>query len=294
MNTSIAATMAVNSLAPTPHFEMDVDAATNHSSNVAPAPDTDDGARILAVFEEGENIAFAAFDELASEIVLESTSAFGYDTMDVIQAFRRNIDEPTVILVSPRVAANEPLLDVLIKTDLTISVGDSEPASGPSESGAPTTTTAPDAPTLPYKVLKSGAFAAPHCLANILENLEVKELNQMEQQSEQARNAVAFPPLPASALLDRDSQDVLGANPSAAYSRLSTLIDLEDSTQVRALGGLMSYLQATLFRLDSSQIAVLRVRNAKDLAFLKVSWSAALNYLSEAAFPNTACVLAAG
>ena len=141
--------------------------------------------------------------------------------------------------------------------------------------------------------MKSGAFAYQSCLNNLLENLEVKELSLMEKRNEQARYAVDFPlpsPPPPGNSGTSSLSSYIQPTKSTAYNSLSTLLDLEDATLVRALGGLLSYLQATLFRLDSSKVAVHRVKNAKDMSFMKIDMPSlrSLHVFSEQRHPNIA------
>ena len=72
------------------------------------------------------------------------------------------------------------------------------------------------------------------------------------------------------------------------YNRLSAVISLDDTTLVRALGGLVCYMQSTLFRLDSAQVSVHRVRNARDMSFMSVDLASlrALHIFKEERHPG--------
>jgi hypothetical protein len=84
--------------------------------------------------------------------------------------------------------------------------------------------------------------------------LHVKEARRDQEAATVASNAVSFPtPFDAKMASASSSYNIVMGQGGNFHS-LATLIDFNSSSEVRAVGGLMSYLQSTLFRLSENNV----------------------------------------
>lgn len=235
-------------------------------------PPSDDAMRALCVVEEKTSISFAYFDELTGTLILETSACFGFDTGEVIDSFKNSVETPNLILVSTRIADNGPLLEIIVRASSTSSNATAS-ASGLPPPGTSSTESLDESDMIPYKVLKTSNFDLGVCQQLITTKLHVKEQSRDQEAARVSSNAVSFPTHfdeKANSTAAGSYRIVMGQERS--FHSLATLIDFNSSSEVRAVGGLMSYLQSTLFRLTENNIVTInRVTNSPPSSYLRVT-----------------------
>lgn len=91
-----------------------MDSTTQNPPEMDCEPVVSHTLRALSIFEEGDSISFAFYDEESDAITLETSQAFGHDTTLVVEAFRSGMLEPSIVVVSNRIAQNGPLLALIL------------------------------------------------------------------------------------------------------------------------------------------------------------------------------------
>ncbi|KAL3797587.1 hypothetical protein ACHAW5_003306 [Stephanodiscus triporus] len=210
----------------------------------AAPPDTEPALRVLSFYEHGSRIAFACYAEDDNEIVFEDVRAHtGSDTERVVRGVLSET-RPNLILVSNKVVANVPLLECLTARQCG---GDGVDSGGEGGRGHEQVRDEPGPRPvsaiggIPYQLLKSSAFEPRQCRSVILNQLRVLTL---------MRNGH-----PTTADGQRDGFDITRNYTTAQrhasnFHSLSSMIDFESPTLVRALGSLLIYLRNTAFRLE--------------------------------------------
>lgn len=162
----------------------------------------------------------------------DATAHSGADTERIVQGVLADA-RPNLVLVGGRVVANAPLLECLTTppggTGDGVGDGDGAARAATAEEGSAADNDAPATaarPTIPYQLLKSSAFEPRQCRSVILAKLRVLTLMRRAVTRDFAPHATAH----ASA-----------ATPSNFHS-LASVIDFDNSTLVRALGSLLTYL----------------------------------------------------
>lgn len=218
------------------------------------APDTEPALRVLSFYEHGSRIAFACYSEDENEIIYEDRRAHtGIDTERVIQSVLQET-RPNLILVSNKVVANAPLLECLTtRYNLDGEDENRNPNNvGTTRTASSTTTTTG---SIPYQLLKSSAFEPKQCRTVILQQLRVLTLMRNGQPTTADRHE-------GESSFDHAQNytsniDAMQQNhhhhqhlPANKFHSLSSIIDFDSSTLVRALGSLLIYLRNTAFRLE--------------------------------------------
>lgn len=219
-----------------------------------------------SVVEEGSQIAFACYDEAKNVITLEQSHANGYDTEELIERFY-TATRPNMVLLSNKSASNASLLHILTRPP---------PQAPPDEEedGEPTTQQQQyghngfqPTSSIPYRLLKTGAFDIKKCRDVILQKLRVVDLLRSpptQQQQRQANDQFNLP---------------VGHFEQSSYHSIASVVDFDSSVLVRALGSLLSFLQSTLFRLEEgSTVTVNSIVQANSSMFMRIS-SSTLNAL---------------
>ena len=222
----------------------------------AAAPDTEPALRVLSFYEHGSRIAFACYSEDENEIIYEDRRAHtGIDTERVIQSVLQET-RPNLILVSNKVVANAPLLECLTtRYNLDGEDENRNPNNvGTTRTASSTTTTTTG--SIPYQLLKSSAFEPKQCRTVILQQLRVLTLmrngqpttadrHEGESSFDHAQNYTSN--IGGMQQYHHHHHQHLPAN---KFHSLSSIIDFDSSTLVRALGSLLIYLRNTAFRLE--------------------------------------------
>jgi DNA mismatch repair ATPase MutS len=249
-----------------------------HLLEAAPLEATE--MRCMSVFTDGDKIAFACYIEAENEILLEQSHANGYDTEAIIELFL-TISRPNLLLCSSKVAVNAELLRILTTPTNPISSMEASTM----RTATISTEVEPErmqqsqhkTDTIPFKILKSGAFELKSCRRLLLEKLRVLSLLRHNQEH-RMQKASAYRSRPGiNTNNDRNFQndDISASSTMArnnvAYNSLAALIDFESTTLTRALGSLVTYLQDTTFRMEEgSFVTINSISYAKSANFMRI------------------------
>jgi hypothetical protein len=258
-------------------------------SRGAGAPLMEAATVCMTVVEDGPYIACACYNEERNEITMEQCHSSGYETEGILERFVA-ATRPNLVLVGNKIVNNAPLLNIVTRpppplpTDSsgdeqdnghgtaaagTIQPGQAQPQPHPAGGSVRNETNdimAPSNQSIPYRLLKSGAFESRACRALVLQKLRVLSLLRQRQPSSSVPRDVhasvrAFPPNPLRA-------NVTYRRPST-YHALAAIIEFDSKVQVQALGSLLSFLQATLFRFEpDGTITVNTIRHAQSTKHL--------------------------
>ena len=221
------------------------------------APLLDQSMVCMSVVEDGPRISFAAYNEETNLITLEESYANGCEVQNVIEGVLLAL-QPTLLLVSNQVVANDKLIGLLTKPPSIASFSAQNPSNSSTDKISPG--------SIPYRALKSSCFDFRSCRDIILQKLRVRSLRRMSSRTDEEQ-----------AELGGDS-----SVPLSMYHALATVINFESKNQVQALGSLLSFLSDTAFRLanhddstndyeGSSLIVVSDVVRANTSMFMTVS-----------------------
>jgi hypothetical protein len=220
---------------------------TNNNNNEE-APPMEPSLTCMTVVEDGPRIAFACYAEDRNEIVLDTSHANGYDTETVLERFLATT-RPNLILVSNKIVSNTPLLQLLTKPPPG---GEEEQVPPPQDNAAIPNNNSDEgrgsaSQSIPYRLLKSGAFDLRSCQALILQKLRVLSLLRRDAQEHAAgmddpyrHDRQFFPRQPGNHAVFRPS----------SYHSLASIIDFDSKVQIQALGALLSFLLTTIFRME--------------------------------------------
>ena len=220
-----------------------ISAAATARMGAAP-PDTEPALRVLSFYEHGPRIAFACYAEDENEIIFEDVRAHtGADTERVVRGVMLET-RPNLILLSNKVVANAPLLECLT-TRYHHGSADAGERRELSENFHNDDTDPRDASTItgsiPYQLLKSSAFEPRQCRSVILNQLRVLTLMRNGQPTTADRHHDDF---------DHAQTYTAMQEPVNNFHSLSSMIDFDSPTLVRALGSLLIHLRNTAFRLE--------------------------------------------
>ena len=217
---------------------------------------------------EGSDIAFASYDEERNDIMVECARVSNnYDGagcyQEVIERFLA-VARPNLILVGNKNASDTELLHAL--TSLPPQASTTHETVSPLQSTAAAATTITG--SIPYQLLKSGAFDNRKCRALILQKLRVLDLIQkarfQQQQQQQQQQKFA----------DRNTMydEYQTMFQPSTYHSLATVVDFESQVIVKALGSLISFLQNTIFRLEEGgTVTVSSIVQGRSSMFMRIN-----------------------
>ena len=210
----------------------------------------------VSVVEEGSQIAFASYDEDKNTVVIEQSFANGYDVEAIVERFFA-ATRPNLVLVGNKIAANETLLHLLTRP-LAASEEGSNGRVAPPESDPMSDIQG----SIPYRLLKSGAFDVRKCRALIVQKLRVIDL--LRKSGDTARGT-----LHAISIQPSSGQTAYQAS---AYHALASVVDFSSNIQVKALGSLVSFLQSTIYRLEEGgTVTINSIQQAKSSMFMRIN-----------------------
>jgi DNA mismatch repair protein MSH5 len=213
----------------------------------------------VSVVEEGSQIAFACYDEANNMITIEQSHANGYDTEEMIELFYA-ATRPNMVLLNNKSASNASLLHILTRPP-----PQAPPEEEQEEEGAPSQPQQQFFPvdpnsSIPYRLLRTGAFDLNKCKTVILQKLRVIDLLRARPNQQQENNGQFDVPV--------------GHFEASSYHAIASVVDFDSSVLVRALGSLMSFLQSTLFRLEEGNtVTVNSIVQANSSMFMRISSS---------------------
>lgn len=213
---------------------------------------------VVSVVEEGSQIAFASFDEAKNAIVLEHSHASGYDTEELVERFYAAV-RPNMVLLSNKTASNVSLLYILTRpppqggASAEHMDGEHEAHQHFDANGIQQNS------SIPYRLLRTGAFDVKRCRDTILTKLRVIDLLHSPLNQGHAGDRIDVPH---------------GHFESSTYHSIASVVDFDSSLLVKALGSLLSFLQSTLFRLEEGNtVTVNSITQANSTMFMRISSS---------------------
>ena len=212
---------------------------------------------VCAVAEEGNQIAFANYDESTNIITIEKSHTNGSDTQELIERFYTTA-KPNMILMSNKTAANTGLLNALTKPPPPpIAYEDEEHAHPQPPPQAPQQDPFHSTSSIPYRILKSAAFDVKKGTDLVLQSLRVLDLLKKNQVAPVQQQAVP-----------------IGHFQPSSYHSIASVVDFDSTILIRAIGALLSFLQSTIFRLEEgSTVTVASIVQAKSSMFMRISAS---------------------
>ena len=242
------------------------------SSDTLEAP-LDQAMKCMSYFEDGSKLAFACFDEDKNEIILEESYAHTpKDSESIIESFLA-VCNPNLILINGKIASNPSLLSMLTKfptpentaNNVQNVMNPNNSNSSTSTQKQPSTRSAPA--TIPYRLLKSGAYDLRNCRAIILNKLRILTLlKQQTHQNNHNRNDNIHDPF--------NSTNNHNHFTASSYHSLASLINFDSSTLLRAVGSLLSFLGSTIYRLEEGgTITINAIQQAHSTSYMKIDHS---------------------
>ena len=131
-------------------------------------------------------------------------------------------------------------------------------------------------------MLSTASYDLRSSHAAITNQLNVKSLSREQEIEKLRHNAVSFPSPP------RASEQLHKSRAGTTFHSLSTVINFDAPTEVRALGGLLAYLRSTVFRLEQDQIvSVASINSSAQARYMRATPTAlkALHVFSEERHP---------
>lgn len=236
-------------------------AATEFDGGGAPQEAT---MTAVSVVEEGSQIAFACYDEAKNIVTIEQSHANGYDTEELIELFY-TATRPNMVLLNNKSASNASLLHILTRpppqAPPEAPSGENQEQQGVVSQHHQQQYVAVDPnSSIPYRLLKTGAFDLKKCKSVILQKLRVIDLLRARPNQQQD---------------NPDQFDVpVGHFEASSYHSIASVIDFDSSVLVRALGSLLSFLQSTIFRLEEGNtVTVNSIVQANSSMFMRISSS---------------------
>lgn len=129
----------------------------------------------MVVVENGPDIAFACYVEERNEILVEACRASD-DTEGIVERFT-SLARPTLVLVSAKSISNASFVEMITKPPPELPDESTPASSSLSQSlNASERGIMPSTRSIPYRVLKTGAFELRTCKSLILQKLRVLSL----------------------------------------------------------------------------------------------------------------------
>ena len=226
--------MSQNAESPPPQSVTDAARSIDEDDGALSAA-PEDASVTLSVVTDGPRICFCAYNDDSREIWIEECMANGYEVATVVGRVTTTL-QPTLILVSRKIMANEKLLTLLTTiTDL--------------EDYDSNTARDSQSRSIPYQILKSSMFDIRVCKALILQRLIVESITRHQPQGHAWHN-------PNRQFSRQDPHDKTFA--VSRYHALASIVDLESTVELQALGSLLSYLNQTFFSTSEGGYIVVR------------------------------------
>jgi DNA mismatch repair protein MSH5 len=184
----------------------------------------------MSVVKYGHHIAFAAFNQLANQIILENCVVSSDSNIYEIAERVTAAVKPSLLLLSSCICGNASWLETLTKAPNVFDENvdphsDAPPPTAPSAQGS-----------IPYRLLKSSSFDVRKCKETILK-LEVATLVHSKGVAQGS--------------LDQPHRRFPTQNGQlfkvSSFHSLASVIDFDCTAEIQALGALLSFLQSVLF-----------------------------------------------
>lgn len=238
--------------------------------------------RCMTVVEEGSKIAFACYDEDKNEILVEEShiGRGGNDIETAVQSFL-GLARPNLILVSTKIAANVPLLELLTRFTPPLN-GEQESYTDGGDNTNANANINGNSGTIPYQLLKSKAFDLKNCKNIILHKLRVMALIQKRPRSNGSEqrlfpNVQQQPQMPAQfgnrfgQNTSVQQEEPVSASVPFSYHSIASIVNFDSNILLRVLGSLLCHLQGTIFRLEEgATVTVNTIQYATSSQYMRI------------------------
>ncbi|CAB9530089.1 protein MutS [Seminavis robusta] len=235
----------------------DDDASTGRLNNNHNAPPLEPAMVCTCVVELGPRVCFATYNEDSNEIILEESVCSGKDFGVVAEKYFALL-RPNLLLVSSKVVSNESFLEALTRPLSQLDLDGEEEEEN--------NVTPLASRSIPYRVLKSGAFDSRTCMTLISQKLRVLSLLRKTQEGAAGQY---YDPLYQDGNLPYYNSDNQRVFPVSSYHQLGTLINFNSEITVKCIGALLSFLQGTIFRTEADEtVTVANITHAQTSKFM--------------------------
>jgi len=264
------------------HYHNNVNHGDNTNPNVSSAAPTEHTMRCMTVVEEGSKIAFACYDEDKNEILVEEShiGRGGNDIETAVQSFL-GLARPNLIVVSTRIAANVPLLELLTRFTPPLN-GEQEAYTDVGADANANANVNVISGTIPYQLLKSKAFDLKNCKNLILNKLRVLTLIQKRPRPNGSEQRV-FPNVQQQAQMPAQfgnrfgqytsvqQEESVSASVPFSYHSIASIVNFDSNILLRVLGSLLCHLQGTIFRLEEgATVTVNTIQYATSSQYMRI------------------------
>lgn len=222
----------------------------------------------------GPKVCFATYNEDENKIIIEESPSSGYDIEGIAERYLA-LARPNLLLVGSSIVSNQDFLETLTKPLAAAFVEENESENNSSTavvadhnrvSQGRASTTTHSRRSIPYKLLKTGAFDHGKCKALILDKLRVLSIMR-QTQNNSSRMGEPIRIFPEYVTGHRMFQ-------VSSYNSIGSLIDMDSSLQVKCIGALLTFLENTVFKLeDGGTITVNDIVHAKSSKYMNINAS---------------------
>ena len=209
----------------------------------------------MSVVKYGPHLAYAAYNQLANQIILENcVVSMDYETNEIAERSVATV-RPTLLLLSSSICGNATLLQTLTTApsllDETVDRNeDSQSIAAPSMRGS-----------IPYRLLKSSSFEVRKCKEIILKLRVATLVHSANGGTGPFRQSHRRFPMQDDQLFRVSS-----------FHALASVVDFDCTAEIQALGALLAFLQTNLFPQERS--GLLRINDivrAKASSYMAIS-----------------------
>lgn len=230
----------------------------NDAASMEPA------AMPMAVAQSKQRMAFAAYDEALSKIILEDVFVGEGETYDIAQKIVTSI-RPSLLLLSSVIVRDADLLESLTTLPVAIQSSEEEEEEDGNENAMENVQEGDVehsnvSSTIPYRLMKTSSYEIRGCKTRIMKLRVESLMRQVNVQN--AREGHHFP-----------LQETQGRIYSvSSFHALASVIDFESTVQVQALGVLLAFLHKSNINIDETgSMAVNQIVRANTAMYMTVS-----------------------
>ena len=210
----------------------------------------------MSVVEQGQYIAFAAYNEISNQIIIENCMVSAGCEIHNIAARVTATIKPTLLLVSAKICSNAALLEALSTPPYIPSEGDTS-----AEDESPSASLIQG--SIPYRLLRSANFDVRECKTRILK-LQVASLKTASGIVVGGGGATNQP-------IRRFPVQESNHYKVSSFHALASLVDFECTAEVQALGSLISFIQSTTIKHIGGHVSINDIVRAKASKHMSVS-----------------------
>ena len=210
----------------------------------------------MSVVEQGQYIAFAAYNESLNHIIVEHcVITTGCEVHNIAARVVASV-KPTLLLLPTKICSNAALLDVLSTPPYIPYEGDT------TEEAVPPLAS-PMQGSIPYRLLKTSSFDVRACKANILK----LQVDSIKQSSGTVVNGGGRTNQPTRRFPISEGSHCK----VSSFHALASLVDFECTAEVQALGSLLSFIQSTAIQHIGGHVRIHDIVRAKASQHMSLS-----------------------